>query len=52
MSALVGHLEAVYGDVTRVAEDYRLPREAVEAVLAYYRQHKPLIDARVEANAG
>ncbi len=51
VSALVGYLEAVHGDVTRVAEDYRLPREAVEAAVAYYRQHKPLIDARLEANA-
>jgi uncharacterized protein (DUF433 family) len=49
--ALVGYLEAVHGDVARVANDYRLPREAVEAALAYYRRHKNLIDARLEANA-
>lgn len=52
VSALIGYLEAVHGDVARVADDYRLPKEAVEAALAYYRQHKPLIDARLEANAG
>ena len=49
--ALVGHLEAVHDDVAQVAHDYRLPREAVEAALAYYRRYKTLIDARLEANA-
>lgn len=49
--ALVGHLEAVHGDITRVASDYRLPREAVEAALAYYRLHRGAIDARLEENA-
>jgi len=50
--ALGGHLEAVHGDVAQVAHDYRLPLEAVEAALAYYRRHKILIDDRLEANAG
>jgi uncharacterized protein (DUF433 family) len=49
--ALVGHLEAVHGDIAQVAHDYRLPREVVEAALAYYRRYKTLIDARLEANA-
>ena len=49
--ALVGYLEAASGDVARVAADYELPREAVDAALAYYRRHKPVIDARLAANA-
>lgn len=49
--ALVGYLQAVHGDMVRVAHDYRLPLEAVEAALAYYRRYKPMIDARLEANA-
>jgi len=48
--ALVGYLTAVGGDIAQVAEDYDLPREAVEAALAYYRRHKDLIDARIAAN--
>jgi uncharacterized protein (DUF433 family) len=49
--ALVGYLEAVHGDVQRVAHDYRLPVESVEAALAYYRRHKIFIDDRLAANA-
>lgn len=48
--ALVAYLEAVNGDISRVAEDYALPREAVEAALAYYRRHRNLIDARISAS--
>jgi len=44
--ALVGHLRAVGNDVDRVAADYELPREAVDAALAYYRRQKSLIEAR------
>ena len=38
--------------IEQVARDYGVSREAVEAAIAYYRQHKPLIDARLLANAG
>lgn len=48
--ALVGHLPAVGGDVERLAADYAIRPEAVEAALAYYRQHQGLIDARLDAN--
>lgn len=48
--ALVGHLRAVGNDVDRVAADYELPREAVDAALAFYRRHKDLIDARLILN--
>ena len=49
--ALVGHLRAVGNDVDQVAADYVLPREAVDAALAYYRRHKDLIDARLLLNS-
>ena len=38
--------------IKQVARDYGVSREAVETAIAYYRQHKPLIDARLLANAG
>jgi uncharacterized protein (DUF433 family) len=48
--AIVGYLQMVDGDVERTARDYRIPGEAVEAVLAYYRQHREALDARLAAN--
>ena len=45
--ALIGHLPAVDGDVSQVAENYQVPLEAVQAALAYYERHRPLIDARI-----
>lgn len=48
--ALIGHLHTVKGDVMQVAADYDIPLAAVEAALAYYEQHKSLIDARLESN--
>ncbi len=45
--ALVAYLPAVEGDVSRVAADYELTAEAVEAALAYYRRHKALFDAHL-----
>jgi uncharacterized protein (DUF433 family) len=45
--ALIGDLATVAGDLDRVAADYEVPREAVEAALAYYRRHRDLIDARM-----
>lgn len=49
--ALIGHLPMVQGDVDRLAQDYRLPREAVEAALAYYEQHREAVDARLLLNS-
>jgi uncharacterized protein (DUF433 family) len=49
--ALVGYyLHAVGRDAEQVAHDYHLPREVVEAALAYYRRHQALIDARLLLN--
>jgi uncharacterized protein (DUF433 family) len=49
--ALIGYLPAVGNDVSQVAHDYDVPVEAVEAAIAYYRRHRPLIDARIAANS-
>lgn len=49
--ALIGHLPAVGDNIALVAEDYRLPLEAVEAAVAYYHGHQAAIDAKLAANA-
>ncbi len=53
--ALVSYLQlAVANDLDRAAADYGVPREAVEAALAYYHQspeRKRVIDARITLNA-
>jgi len=47
---IVSRFQAVNGgDLDLAAEDYDIPREAVEAALAYYEEHKAAIDARIEA---
>ena len=48
--AIVGYWLGYNGDIDRVAREYAVPRAAVEAAVQYYRQHKPLIDARIQAN--
>jgi uncharacterized protein (DUF433 family) len=48
--ALVGEWLGVDHDVDRVADAYAVPREAVDAAIAYYRQHPAVIDARLAAN--
>ncbi|TAK20102.1 MAG: hypothetical protein EPO26_18555 [Chloroflexota bacterium] len=49
--ALIGHLRVVEGGVDEVASAYDLPREEVEAALAYYRRNKAYIDARLLLNS-
>jgi uncharacterized protein (DUF433 family) len=49
--ALIGHYEATGRDAAEVARGYRIPREAMEAALAYYERHRAVIQARIEANA-
>ena len=49
--AIIAHLHIVGDDVMQVAADYDLPREALEAAIAYYRRYKDLIDARIVANS-
>lgn len=48
--AIVGYWRAVGGDAARVAHAYSVPTEAIDAALAYYKRHKPVIDARLAAN--
>lgn len=49
--ALIGQLRALGGNVDQLARDYELPREAVEAALAYYCRNKEYIDARLLLNS-
>lgn len=46
---IVSRFEAVnHGDLDEAAADYDIPREAVEAALAYYERHKAAIDAKID----
>ena len=49
--ALIGHYQATGRDARYVADSYAVPLEAVQAALAYYRQHHAVIEARLDANA-
>lgn len=49
--ALVAHLGAIGNDPDQLARAYQLPPSAVEAALAYYRQNKEYIDARILLNS-
>lgn len=48
--AIIGYLRAVEGNIDRVAKDYDIGREEVEAAIEYYETHKGLIDARLAMN--
>ena len=48
--ALILYWRAAEGDTARVAADYEVPVEAVEAAVAYYWQHQAVIEARLAAN--
>ena len=48
--ALVGDWQANGRDIDLVASGYQLPREAVQAALAFYERHRDVIDARMQAN--
>ena len=50
--ALIGYLRGTNGDIDRVAADYEIPREAVEAAIAYYERHRALLDHRIAINNG
>ncbi len=49
--ALIGYLEGASGDLARVAADYELPLEAVQAAVAFYHRHRAPIDAKLLLNA-
>lgn len=48
--ALVEHLQKVDSDSGRLAEEFGIPPEAVDAALAYYGRHRARIDARILLN--
>lgn len=48
--ALVGQLQVLDDNVDQLAADYEIPREAVDAALAYYRRNKAYVDARLLLN--
>ena len=47
---LVAQLPAYQGDIGRLANDYGVPTEAVDAALGYYRRNKAVIDAQILLN--
>jgi len=49
--ALIGYLNGVDGDVADAAKAYHVPKEAIEAAVAFYGRHQCVIDARLEENA-
>lgn len=49
--ALIGYLNGVDGDVDNTAKAYHVPKEAVQAAIAFYGRHRCVIDARLEENA-
>lgn len=49
--ALIAHLRATGNDLDQLARDYHLPRESVDGALAFYRQNRPYIDARILLNS-
>lgn len=49
--ALIGHLPAVNGNLDDLARDYEIPRDVVDIALAYYKEHRAAIDARLVLNA-
>jgi len=48
--ALIGYLLTPGATIERVAADYQVPVEAVQAAYDFYQQHHELIDARIAAN--
>ena len=49
--AIIGQLGGEHGDMQRMAEEYNIYPEAVDAALAYYGEHRAEIDERLAANA-
>jgi len=49
--AVIDQYEATGRDAAAVARAYRIPRAAMDAALAYYRRHRAVIKARIDANA-
>ncbi len=50
--ALIAFLEEDFSNADQVASDYAIPREAMDAAIAYYQQNKAYIDAWNLLNRG
>jgi hypothetical protein len=48
---LADALNDTNGDIARVAAEYEIPQEAVEAVAWFYQRHRKAIDAKILVNA-
>jgi uncharacterized protein (DUF433 family) len=48
--AIVTYLDVFDGDIEKVAWSYDLSQEEMAAALAYYRQNKKYVDARILLN--
>ena len=48
--ALIGQIPVAGNNAEALADAYDIPVEEAEAALAYYRSHRDVIDARLEAN--
>ena len=49
---VIGQLLASGWRIDEVAADYAIPAEEVAAAIAYYRQNRGAVDARLAANSG
>ena len=50
--ALIGFLTEDFSNADQVARDYAIPREAMNAAIAYYQQNREHIDAWLLINRG
>lgn len=48
--AIVGDLPLSHGDVQELALAFEVPNDAIDAALAYYKEHRAAIDARIAEN--
>lgn len=48
--AIIGAIMLRDATPDEVAQGYEVPREAVDAALAYYQRYRPIIDERIAAN--
>lgn len=47
VATLIGYLQSVDNDVRETARAYQLPEDAMLATIAFYRQNRAVIDARI-----
>jgi uncharacterized protein (DUF433 family) len=48
--AIVDHMRVTGDDEERTAQEFEIPVDAVRAAVAYYEDHRQVIDARIAAN--